>query len=571
MPSRGVSAGTIYVVWALLLLAVIFVTFHILKSQKQDIFDRHIEKTGQISRFYAEHFNDTARYADDYIKTVRRIFLKNNDLNAVRDYMAAIAPNTNILSHITIMDKNAVPILISNGLKERKINPGTHARDRTYFKHQKEHYAEDRPYFSDAKKGRNTGLVTIRLVRPIVDRNGDFNGLIFAAIKEEQLLQFYDQQQLGDQSTASLVGMDKRLRFRKSAEGLLGVGQDISQSQLWDKIKASPSGVYKQKSVVDGITRYWEYNLIPEYDLVGVISIAESDLLKETQDTQQQTLFIALLAVLVICGLSFSVLRGIKTTELYAEIGNHIKMEEELRHEMMLAKKAHDAQNAFLSQMSHELRTPLNSILGFTQLLALNGKDNLDAKQQNALQHINESGTYLLELIEKVLDFGQIQSDGVEIITENAELGPLLKDSLRMIKTRMRDKQIKLHKSYDGLEQQLVQVDETRTKQILLNLLSNAVKYNVEGGSVAIELVETEDDHIRVKIRDTGIGISEEHQPFLFEPFKRLGQENSTIEGTGVGLTICKHLCERMDARLGYKSEEGVGSTFWIDLKKARS
>jgi len=120
--------------------------------------------------------------------------------------------------------------------------------------------------------------------------------------------------------------------------------------------------------------------------------------------------------------------------------------------------------------------------------------------------------------------------------------------------------------SHHTLAGAIVRADHTRFKQVLLNLLSNAIKYNCEGGSVKLEVSDTGDDHLRCKITDTGPGIPDERLEELFQPFNRLGAENTRIEGTGIGLTLTKRIVELMGGEVSVQSEVGVGSSFWVDL-----
>ncbi|MDQ1315546.1 MAG: hypothetical protein QG662_1655 [Pseudomonadota bacterium] len=116
-----------------------------------------------------------------------------------------------------------------------------------------------------------------------------------------------------------------------------------------------------------------------------------------------------------------------------------------------------------------------------------------------------------------------------------------------------------------------VAADPLRLRQVLINLLSNAVKYNREGGSIKVSCRITDDDHVRISVRDSGIGIAAEAMPRLFQPFERLETAYSGIEGAGIGLALSKRLVEAMDGRIGAQSTHGVGSTFWIELPQARS
>jgi signal transduction histidine kinase len=116
-----------------------------------------------------------------------------------------------------------------------------------------------------------------------------------------------------------------------------------------------------------------------------------------------------------------------------------------------------------------------------------------------------------------------------------------------------------------------VRADYIRLKQVLMNLLGNAVKYNREGGTVAVSWQGPADGRVRITVADTGHGIPPERQGELFQPFSRLGAEATSVEGTGIGLAICKRLVEMMDGRIGFESTPGVGSTFWVELPAAGS
>jgi hypothetical protein len=173
-----------------LLAAIWALAYFLVSEQRQKAFDSAVEEASGIATFFERHVASTFRYADDYIRSVRRIHGPNGSLDAVRRYMSEIPPDVTILSHVTIMDADGVPRLISDGRTERRIKSGTNARDRDYFKIQKAR-ASDEVVVSIARKGRNTGLVTVRLVRRLTGPEGEFRGVIFAAVKATQLLALF--------------------------------------------------------------------------------------------------------------------------------------------------------------------------------------------------------------------------------------------------------------------------------------------------------------------------------------------------------------------------------------------
>jgi len=241
----------------------------------------------------------------------------------------------------------------------------------------------------------------------------------------------------------------------------------------------------------------------------------------------------------------------------------------ELDEAKKLAENANSAKSDFLSSMSHELRTPMNAILGFGQLLQQNPSDPLTENQYQSVEHILAGGHHLLELINDVLDLSKIEAGKIEVSLEDVSIQELLAECV--VTAENLDNDISVSLSDIGLDESqiLVKSDVTRLRQVLLNLMSNAVKYNRPNGSVEVNCAKNEEYKLRISIKDTGLGIPKEKQEMLFEPFNRLGAETTNIEGTGIGLSITKRLIELMEGEIGFDSEVGVGSTFWVDIPLA--
>jgi len=247
----------------------------------------------------------------------------------------------------------------------------------------------------------------------------------------------------------------------------------------------------------------------------------------------------------------------------FRDITQDIKMDQTLRIAMEEAVVANQAKSEFLSSMSHELRTPMNAILGFAQVL---DTEPLTERQKFSVEHIIKGGEHLLELINQVLELNQIEAGRLTYRLEDFHAYDLMRDTLGLIEMSAKDNNIKIINETSKASLPDLKTDGTRLKQVLLNLLSNALKYNSPEGSITLSCETLPDSFFRIKVSDTGIGIPLKNQSDLFTPFERLGHDNSNIEGTGIGLTISKRIIETMGGRINFKSVEGKGSEFWVDV-----
>ena len=238
--------------------------------------------------------------------------------------------------------------------------------------------------------------------------------------------------------------------------------------------------------------------------------------------------------------------------------------EELLRDAKEQAELANRAKSEFLSRMSHELRTPLNSILGFGQLLEMDG---LSEQQREPVHFILDSGRHLLALINEVLDIARIEAGKVTIFPESVAVAPLLAHMVAVVSPLAAEHDIVVTIERAQTERH-VRADPHRLKQVLLNLLANAIKYNREGGEVRIAC-ELAGPTLRLCVSDTGHGLSAEELADVFAPFERLGAERGDVEGSGLGLSLSQDLMGLMGGTLTAESERGVGSTFTATLELA--
>ncbi|MBQ8934065.1 MAG: response regulator [Lachnospiraceae bacterium] len=251
-------------------------------------------------------------------------------------------------------------------------------------------------------------------------------------------------------------------------------------------------------------------------------------------------------------------------------IDAQMKREQEYQKRMEEARTS--ARNDFLANMSHDIRTPMNAIVGYTNI-AKSRKDD-PAMVAEALEKIGSSSHFLLSLINDILDFSKIESGKMQLSVGICDLGTVFRRIEDITLLQASSKDLKISYDHNSVRHFKVYADELRIEQILVNIISNAIKYTPSGGSVdLIAEEESANDNsgrhkYRFIVRDTGIGISEEYLPHIFESFTR--EEKTTVnrvQGTGLGLAITARIVELMDGRISVKSKPGMGSEFTVELE----
>ena len=241
-----------------------------------------------------------------------------------------------------------------------------------------------------------------------------------------------------------------------------------------------------------------------------------------------------------------------------------------LAEKLQKAEAADRAKSVFLSNMSHDIRTPMNAIIGFTTL----AQANLDNRErtQDYLKKIMSSSNHLLSLINDILDMSRIESGKLNIEEKECSISEIFRDMRNIIQSQMYSKQLNFFMDTIDVVDEDIYCDKLHVNQVLLNLLSNAIKFTPAGGTVALTIRQLPRaprgyGSYEIRVKDTGIGMSEEFTKHIFEPFER--ERNTTasgIQGTGLGMAITKNIIDTMGGTIELVSEQGKGTEFMIHL-----
>lgn len=323
---------------------------------------------------------------------------------------------------------------------------------------------------------------------------------------------------------------------------------------------------YKAQIEIDGESRYlyciplrgteWYLVTIMPYN---VLENAVSDL----GDERQKSMFGMIVLILVLMMVVFSMYYRMSQSQM-----------KQLEVSLKATENANKAKSEFLSNMSHDIRTPMNGIVGMTTIALANIHD--EGKVQNCLKKITISSRHLLGLINDVLDMSKIESGKISLSIGMISLREIMESIVNIVQPQVKSKKQHFDIFIRDIETEMICCDDIRLNQVLLNLLSNAIKYTGEGGTINIILSQEPSpkgpEYVRChfKIKDTGIGMSEEFQKQIFETFSREDRARK-IEGTGLGMPITRYIVEMMGGTIEVDSHQGVGTEVHVTLDFERA
>lgn len=249
---------------------------------------------------------------------------------------------------------------------------------------------------------------------------------------------------------------------------------------------------------------------------------------------------------------------------IFLDVSNMVMLKKALEQ----AKEGSAAKSAFLFNMSHDLRTPLNAIIGFSELMKSHWEDSKISR--NYLEKIDESSQYLLSLINNILEMSKIESGKEELKEKPWDIYTSCDNLLQFFEPDIRQKNQTLNYAVN-IKHNMILTDSLKIREIYVNLMSNAIKYTNEGGTISFSLEEIEKEEglsdYKAIVQDTGIGISKDYLPHIFENFSRQKTSSeSGVIGTGLGMPIVKKLVDLMHGTISIESEEGKGTTVVVNL-----
>lgn len=339
----------------------------------------------------------------------------------------------------------------------------------------------------------------------------------------------------GAGKTGASISAEKQFVSLHSNRYLVAQAARARQGLILDDVSQVPE--YPFHPLLPDVRSQMAIPMVAGERLVGVFDVlANSAHRFSSEDKLTYTTLAAQVAV------------ALRNAELYAEQLVTVERLRELDH----------LKSSFLANMSHELRTPLNSILGFTQVI-MEGLDGpLTMDMESDLQLIEKNGRHLLNLINDVLDMAKIESGRISLSLEPVILTELLEDVLQSTSPLARERALYLKLENAALDKLTLSLDQMRMRQVLINLVGNAIKFTEEGG-VTVRLVQNE-QHVQIRIHDTGIGIPLDKLETIFEAFSQVDTSTTRkVSGTGLGLPISRKLVELHDGRLWAEST-GVAS-----------
>ncbi len=373
-----------------------------------------------------------------------------------------------------------------------------------------------------------------------------------------------------DQQGNYIVSIHRDKDFNDINNFFEAIGEDlfesgISVSEVAEKM--STQETFNIEYAFKGNTFVMVFSPIKSLNWYFVESVPRA--IFEDESSNIINIFTILLSF-VLVGLVFLIILILKNTSQKKLMHIETMHRKELENALEKAEQASRAKTTFLNNMSHDIRTPMNAIIGFTNLAKTHLKDEEQTKDY--LEKISQSSDHLLSLINEVLDMSRIESGKITIEEKEESLAEILHSLSDMIQADVESHNLSLFVDTINITDEFIYCDKLRLNQILINLLANAIKFSKENGSIYLLVSQKENSKpgygtYEFKVKDNGIGISQDFIKDIFEPFTR--ERNSTvsgIQGTGLGMAIVKATLDMMGGKIEVQSEVGKGTEFIVTI-----
>ncbi len=455
---------------------------------------------------------------------------------------------------LRLIDKNGQ--VVYNAGEDAKL-PNVNVSDRNYFKQQKDSN-ESNLVISEPLYSKFTQKWLIVISRKFVDSNGNFAGVAQLALRADYLQKVFAGLNLGENGVITLYNTDMRIISRfPDLNNTIGKAYNITE--VSEAIKSGRvSGSYAKDSRVDGIHREYVFHKFSDLPFVILVGTSPKDFLASWEI--KKWLYIATIILLAM------LLIWLERTLKSATKNKMLLLEESYARKV--AEESSRSKSEFIANMSHELRTPLNGIIGMAEILS---ETELDSEQSEYVDIIRISSDNLLEIVNDILDFSNLQAKKFILNKHTANLQDVIDSSLEILKPKAKNKSLEFIVNINETVPSSFAGDDARLRQILVNIIGNAIKFTPSGTiAISIDVVSNDgkDMVLKFSVKDSGIGIAPDKLKLIFDAFSQADSSTTRkFGGTGLGLAIAKLIVNLMDGEIGVQSVEGSGSTFWFTAK----